>query len=198
MSLLPLALSAHAFGFAAWVETRRQSVGSCQFCGHEAAGWQESLSYRRDSAGEAKDVLAAACALCHLTRHLERPDIDCEAILIWLPELTQAALNRVAWRLYRTLARHGVGFDVVGVAGAGKEQAAGPSALRGELRELAFLAEKELGTSSPGDLGEVLLNLRFESHERRAQSLGGIRLLPLGRFFEGGRDVFPGLCGAAS
>jgi intracellular multiplication protein IcmJ len=191
--LLPLAISSHPL-LGNGAEALRQSVGSCQFCGHEAAGWQERVIGKGDGAGKLKEVWAEACAFCHLTQHLERADIDSEAIMIWLPELTQAALNRVAWQIYRRLSGHGVALDAVRFEGGARPPAARAAALRGALIERAEAAAKELGTSSASELGEVLLKLPAEIYQRRPQSLGGIRLLPLGRFFVDGRDVFPGLC----
>jgi intracellular multiplication protein IcmJ len=188
--LLPLVLSSHPL-LGQGVEARRQSAGACGFCGHEAALWREQ------AVGKGK-ACAGACAFCHLAQHLERPDIDSEAILIWLPELTQAALNRVAWQIYRTLASHGVAFDAVHAGGGLKTPAARAAALRGALIERADAAAKELGTSSPSELGEVLLKLAPERFESRPQSLGGIRLLPLGRIFIDGRDVFETLCSEES
>jgi len=34
---------------------------------------------------------AAACVLCYLCHHLERPRIDEETVLVWLPEMSQPA-----------------------------------------------------------------------------------------------------------
>ena len=116
--------------------------------------------------------------------------------MIWLPEMTQAALNRVTWRMFRILVPEKDKVEGVSAARNGKEPAAGAVALHQALRDLACVAAKELGTSSPSELGEVLLKLPSESYARRAQSLGGIRLLPLGLFYVGGRDVFASLCGA--
>lgn len=43
----------------------------------------------------------------------------------------------------------------------------------------------------PSDLARALLRLSPAVHARRAALLGGVRLLPLGRFFVAGEDVYP-------
>jgi hypothetical protein len=195
MRLLPLALSVDPAWFPGEMEARGQISGVCRFCGQPAVVRQEPISCTEAGSKRAKDAAAPACAFCQLVRHLERPAIDREASLIWLPEMTQAALNRVAWRVFRILVPERNKVEGVSPARTGKEPAAGAAALHQALRELACVAAKELGTSSPSELGEVLLKLPSESYARRARSLGGIRLLPLGLFFVGGRDVFASLCG---
>ncbi len=198
MRLLPLALSVDPAWFPGEMEARGQISGVCRFCGQPAVIRQEPISRAEAGSKRAKDATAPACAFCHLVRHLERPAIDREASLIWLPEMTQAALNRVAWRMFRILVPERNKVVGVNAARTGKEPAAGAAELHQALRELACVAAKELGTSSPSELGEVLLKLPSESYARRAQSLGGIRLLPLGLFFVGGRDVFASLCGGGN
>ena len=195
MRLLPLALSVDPAWFPGEMEARGQISGVCRFCGQPAVVRQEPISCTEAGSKRAKDAAAPACAFCQLVRHLERPAIDREASLIWLPEMTQAALNRVAWRVFRILVPERNKVEGVSPARTGKEPAAPAAALHQALRDLAWVAAKELGTSSPSELGEVLLKLPSESYARRARSLGGIRLLPLGLFFVGGRDVFASLCG---
>src|SRR5271157_5511698 len=84
------------------VSARQTSVapqGSCRFCAAQIARSQGHVSCL-DADG--------ACPLCHLVRHLERPTIDEEAVLIWLPELTQAALIAIVREAHRRLAEHGM------------------------------------------------------------------------------------------
>jgi hypothetical protein len=195
MRLLPLALSFDPACFPGEIDARGQIAGSCRFCGHPAVVRQERIICTEVGSHRAKDDAAPACAFCHLVRHLERAAIDREAILIWLPEMTQAALNRVAWRMFRTLVPESDKVEGVSAARTRKEPTAAAAALHQALRDLACVAAKELGTSSPSELGEVLLKLPSDSYSRRAQSLGGIRLLPLGLFFIEGRDVFASLFG---
>ena len=50
--------------------------------------WQKFVAPARRS-----HDCVAACVLCYLCRHLERPRIDEEAALVWLTEMSQPALN---------------------------------------------------------------------------------------------------------
>src|SRR6516165_4501650 len=60
----------------------------CPFCGMNSGRSQNFVA----PACTSYDC-SAACVLCFLCRHLERPRIDEEAILGWLPEMSQPALN---------------------------------------------------------------------------------------------------------
>jgi len=192
--LLPLALSAEWVQHTEETQARGRGAGSCRFCGHAAAGWQERFGVKDGRAGKSKDGTAAACAFCHLVRHIERPEIDREAVLIWSPELTQAALNRIAWRIFEILAAHGLAPDAEAGAAAGEAPARAAS-LRDELRALSAAAEREAGTCAPSELAEVFLGLRRGREAWSAPPLGGLRLWPLGRLFIDGRDVLPSLLG---
>ena len=111
MRLLPLVLSAHASGFnpGSGFGPPENGTGSrsCQFCGLEAAGWQERFHLNGDHDDERSANIVSACVLCYLCQHLERWSIDQEAILIWLPELTQGAVIALARDAHRRLAAHG-------------------------------------------------------------------------------------------
>lgn len=111
MRLLPLVLSAHASGFnpGSGFGPPENGAGSrsCQFCGLEAAGWQERFHLNGDHDDERSANIVSACVLCYLCQHLERWSIDQEAILIWLPELTQGAVIALAREAHRRLAAHG-------------------------------------------------------------------------------------------
>jgi hypothetical protein len=160
--------------------------GSCRFCAAPIARPKEPSSFLDED---------GACLICHLVRHLERPTIDGEARLIWLPELTQAALIALVREAHRRLADHGM----LHLAGGGRsvasedsvppearEALAAIAALRGRTEE----AEARLGTSSPKALSAALQGVNAAAYEDRARLLGGVRLLPLGKVFEGGADVY--------
>src|SRR6202035_1631456 len=73
---------------------------SCPFCGFRLAEGREPF-FCVDGAEE------SSCVPCSLVRHLERETIAEEAVLIWLPDLSQAALNAVANVVHRRLAAEG-------------------------------------------------------------------------------------------
>jgi intracellular multiplication protein IcmJ len=59
------------------------------------------------------------------------------------------------------------------------------------LYERSAPAELRLGTSSPQQLAAALREMRPTDYSRRSALLGGVRLLPLGRLFRGGIDIYP-------
>ena len=138
-------------------------------------------------------ISASSCPLCHLTQHLERPEIDREATLIWLPELTQGVLNALVWDIHLTLAKHGRPLCLERPSFSAPPPARAAASAYAALKDRGLAALTRIGTTSPRDLAEALLRLSPSSYDRRAELLGGARLLPLGRFLWNGRDVFPQL-----
>src|SRR5271168_5335257 len=136
---------------------------SCPFCGVRFAEGQEPFLCPDGSAD-------FTCAPCHLVRHLERDTIAEEAVLIWLPEMTQAALNALAHGALKRLARDGA-----------LERAASPFALTPDevpngaleairaLEARSFEAETRLGASSPRVLGAALMRMKPRLYEDRAR-----------------------------
>src|SRR5271163_3923556 len=95
MRLQPLILSVRESG-----RTGGGAQSSCPFCGVRFAEGQGPFHCPDGSAD-------FSCAPCHLVRHLERDTIAEEAVPIWLPEMTQAALNALALGAHMRLAHDG-------------------------------------------------------------------------------------------
>ncbi|MDE1905062.1 MAG: hypothetical protein KGH75_01245 [Rhodospirillales bacterium] len=124
-------------------------------------------------------------------QNLVRPRIDEEACIVWIPELSQAAINVVIRRLHLVLRAHGERV----------ETGAKPTKTTGMIPTLyhvgqGFLerrreATARLGSSSPSDLADALLRLPSEAYQARDRLLGGARLLPLGHIFDGAADIYP-------
>ena len=136
-------------------------------------------------------MVATACALCNLPQHLERPRIDEEATLVWLPEISQPALNATMREIH--VALRALGEDVHADA-VFRTRASALSNLyyaRAVLADRRGAAEARVGTASPRELGLALLELSPVAYGRRGELLEGLRLLPLGRFFEDDKDVYP-------
>ena len=150
--------------------------GSCRFCAAGTANPQEPFSYL-DGDG--------ACPLCHLVRHLERPTIDEDAVLIWLPELTQAAVIAIVREAHRRLAEYRMLYLAAVGRSAANDAALEPNAHEAlaaiaALRRRSEEAEARLGTSSPKALAAALVQLAPAAYAERAQRLHGLRLMPLG------------------
>lgn len=161
----------------------------CAFCGVRSGTWQ--LPRLPDPESDAPPASPAACPLCALSEHLERPRIDDEAALIWLPEVSQQAVNALLREIHLRL--RALGEDVAAAArlqGRSSDRAALYYA-RQALSECSEAASARLGTTRPSELADALQHLPTAAHGRRGHLLGGIRLLPLGRWFDDGADIYP-------
>ncbi len=184
MRLAPLVLSVRESGRKAGC-----AQSSCPFCGVRFAEGQGPFPCPDGSAD-------FACAPCHLVRHLERDSIAEEAVLIWLPEMTQAALNALAHGAHKRLAGEGALHLAANPFASTAER--GPDGALEAVRALesrSAEAEARLGTASPRVLGAALLRMKARAYEDRARLLGGLRLLSRGRFFVDGEDIYPRLIG---
>jgi intracellular multiplication protein IcmJ len=197
MARLSLVPSAHP---SAWTtdddrverEADRAVVRLCAFCGQPTFGWQAPFHLNDDHADDRPANLAASCPLCHLVQHLNRPDIDREAVLIWLPEMAQGAITILVRQIHVALAAARASPILPSVPYTGTTPAVmRPMAAYRALHERATAAELRLGTASPRALGAALLGLNITDEKHRARLLGGLRLLPRGQLFANGRDIYP-------
>ena len=203
VKLLPLTLAADATG---WTRSAPDQAGpdqaglnaeegvlnyACAFCGARSGPWRQPCTLDESEHAPAPAHPVWACPLCALARHLERPRIDDEACLIWLPEMSQAAVNAMLREIHRQLRRRGDGLHAEDRIGRDEPERHPLHHARAALAQRAASAASRLGTSLPSDLGRALVRLSRAARDRRAALLGGLRLLPLGRFYEGGEDVYP-------
>jgi intracellular multiplication protein IcmJ len=160
VKLLPLVLSVRESG-----RTSGWAQNSCPFCGVRLAEGQEPFL----CADESKDL---SCAPCHLVRHLERNTIAEEAVLIWLPEMTQPALNKLASAAHRRLADAGALYRAANpLAGLHQDIASGAIEALRAIQKRRVEAEVLLGTSSPRLLGAALLRAKPRFYDDRARLL---------------------------
>lgn len=134
-----------------------------------------------------------ACVLCRLAHSLNRPAIEEEVLVIYLPEMSQAAVNVIAREIHLVFYRLAEALPVgqrswVETRGELRGAFAAFKALEGR----AAAARARIGTASPRDLWAALIDLRLRPSGVRWDA-GGLRLLPLGRYFRGGRDIYPDL-----
>ncbi len=163
-----------------------ESNVACVFCGVAAGRW----AGHRDLTS-CPQTPAAACALCSLPQHLERPRIDEEAALVWLPEISQPALNATLREIHVVLQMLGEDVHADAVLRKRAHALTNLYYARAILAERRAAAEARVGTASPRELGLALLELSPAAYARRGELLDGLRLLPLGRFFEDDKDVYP-------
>lgn len=168
----------------------------CQFCGWRSDAWQ----FAAHTASGATS--GAACALCHLAQQLGRPCVDEEAVLVWLPEMSQAALNTLFREVH--LARRASGHSLVhGEPPMAKHARTGPDALQASMHHAvnaiaarAGGAEWRLGTQRPSDLARALASLSPATRPHLPALLSGLRVMPLGRFRHNGKDAYPAIVDA--
>jgi hypothetical protein len=132
-----------------------------------------------------------ACVLCQLVRHLDRPRIDDEALLIWLPEMSQPALNMLMRSIQSRLRALGERLDLEGVPALDTEDRPWLYHAQRVLIARREAAAGRLGSDRPSELADALLRLAPAVYARRTQLLAGVRLLPSGRFFDGEIDILP-------
>jgi hypothetical protein len=187
MRLAPLILSVCENGAPG-----RAHRSSCPFCGVRLAEGRERFLC-------ADGFEDSSCVPCSLVRHLERKTIAEESVLVWLPDLSQAALNALANGVHRRLAGEGALYLAATPFALTSSEAPNPAleAIRAiEMRQAE--AERRLGTSSPRVLGEALMRAEPNLYADRAKRLGGLRLWPRGKFFVDGEDVYPRLVAGAA
>ncbi len=198
MRLLPLLLSAHPSAWTADASVaeergRDPKPSQCRFCDVDAVGRIEPFHCNGDHADNTPDNVVPACPLCHLAQHPDRPRIDAETVLIWMPEMSQAALNRVVRGIHLDLHRGGEPVDMRRPPrGASPRSVAAYRAYRA-LHERSTPALDRLGTNSFAQLGSALLDLSPAHYDRRGELLAGLRLLPLGRLYHDQQDIYPDL-----
>lgn len=205
MRLLPLTITAQA---AHWRLPAAAPAGerahaalardahTCRFCGLRAGPWAEVYHLNGDHADDTPDNLATACPACHACQHLGRDTAAQEYLLVWLPDLTQAALTHLARGTHAVFHAHGEApCPEVAPTRDTPELRSAYTAYRA-LAARAAAAEQRIGTSSPRALGEALLSLprasvTGASTTGTAALVAGLRLLPRGKLFRGGIDVYP-------
>ena len=110
---------------------------------------------------------------------------------IWLPEMTQRALIAVSRRIHLIRVAQGQAPVTSEVPPQGVPILSHAWGLHLALARRGSLATARLGTIDLAELAEALDDARRAGADVPAL-LGGLRLLPLGRFFdERGVDIYP-------
>jgi intracellular multiplication protein IcmJ len=71
---------------------------TCQFCGFRSERYQ--LTVALDLCGRDLSKIVTACIFCEQVVYLEKAVAQRSGVLVWLPELSQAQLNRTATAIY--------------------------------------------------------------------------------------------------
>ncbi|HUC12417.1 MAG TPA: hypothetical protein VL985_18635 [Stellaceae bacterium] len=186
--LLPLILSGdlEAGGDPGASGSAEVATQPCAFCGVHSGRWQSSVRSPDDG-----QRLVAACPLCFLCLHLERASIDSEALLIWLPEMSQAALNVTMRAIHIELRALGEDLDDADQRRSNAPGRAHLDHARATLGARGAPAVARLGTDRPSELAAAFYRLSPAAYANRTKLLAGMRLLPRGHFYDRGVDVYP-------
>lgn len=200
MHLSPLAITANAGAWRLAAEDHAGGRGEafetpgafdaradarCRFCGGFAGVWAEPYHLDGDHSNDAASNVVPACPLCHACQHLGRDTIDQEFALIWLPEVSQAALNLLIRGIHLTFHDHGEAPHMAGPPARDTPRLRSAYLAHRALSERAGVLRGRLGPVTPRVLGEALLGLA------PPPPLEGVRLLSRGRLFRDGVDVYP-------
>ncbi len=131
-----------------------------------------------------------SCVLCGLAQSLHRTTIDEEVRLIWLPEMSQPALNVLVRQIHCDL-------QALGESVFCDDNPSHPGGLRTALytgqrilRERSDAIVEKLGSSRASDLADALTVLSSRHVDVQNLPWGGLRAFPTGRFFVGGLNVY--------
>lgn len=199
MRPLPLLLSAHPSAWGdATVHPRRQDCPlspdcPCRFCGAFAAGRQEVFHLDGNHTNQVADNLAASCPSCHLVQHLDAAAHQRAAVLIWMPEMDQAAVIATARAAHTALLRAHESPSLERPPSRTTPAVVAAWRALHVMRAREETARTRLLTSDPLVLAAALLALAPTAYRDRAFLLQGIRLLPTGRCIQEGKDIYPDL-----
>jgi intracellular multiplication protein IcmJ len=166
---------------------------SCRFCGFKSLHWQEVHHSNDDHADNRLDNLITTCPFCHMCQHIGLAGSNKEAVLIYLPQISQADLHHIV----RTALIAERALDVIRsdqrsappLIRQHREAADVAKAVLAALRSRSEGAEKRILTSDPAEIANVLKMLPDDAYARRDDALAGIRLLPLGKRSKGHEDI---------
>jgi intracellular multiplication protein IcmJ len=179
----------------------------CRFCSFRVppsprgTHWQEVHHLNDDHTDNRPENLVTACQYCHMCQHIGLWGGKREAVLIWLPELTQVELNHTvrmiqvakAWagekRADVARVAPGLKRSAEDVAASATRISDAASAYFSALKDRQNRAQDYFKTSDALDLANVLMLAPDEVFVRKDSWTLGLRLLPLGmRIVENGHD----------
>jgi intracellular multiplication protein IcmJ len=155
----------------------------CAGCGFRSTRYQEVHHRDDDHANNDPKNLITACSFCHMCQHIGLAGYNKEAVVIWLPEISQADLHHIVRNaLVARRSFEAIKKDMM--AQTGKVKAArfldeAASSLMHSLMDRMEEAENRL-SSDPSVIADALMMLDDLIYDKRADFLSGLRLLPLG------------------
>lgn len=141
----------------------------CQCCGFKSNKYQQVLFLDGDERNVSDQNCLTTCSFCHQCFDLSQIQEYQSGMLIWLPEIGQAALHHIMRALYIARVTQG-------------PLAAAAKSLIDQFYARADDVKKRLGSSDPSALAMVMQDfLSHKQYEKASEQLRGVRLLPLDR-----------------
>jgi hypothetical protein len=203
MRLLSLIPSAHPSAWRSFgtglvrqetlLEVHRRDAAACRFCGQQGDPEPGIVYLDGDRDNATADNLATACILCAAPQNLTRRSAAMEVLPIWLPELTQRALNTLIRGLQDIRVAQGFSpcLEICPPHDTPRDrQIAG---IYTALAERALDLEARSGIAHPAELASLFLRIDPRRGACPVQLLHGLRFLHRGRHFSGVRDIYPRL-----
>lgn len=170
-----------------WGKIREQILQrdryTCAYCAFSCSKFQEVHHLDGEHDNNIPENLITACPLCHATQHLGLCGKEGRGLLIWLPEMSQAALNHaVRWLELGPYAKP----EVLTYINVPKE-----SLMRFYQDRIKY-CEKRFGSADPSALADHLLSLTDEQYEKDVSvRLSPVRLFPIvGKYSKEQRDAW--------
>ena len=158
-----------------WTRIREQILSrdkhTCVYCGFASEKYQDVHHLDGDHDNNIPENLVTACMFCHSTQHIGLCGKEGRGQLIWLPEMSQAALNHaVRWLELGPYAKP----EVISHINAPKE-----SLMRFFESRIGVCVDK-FGSADPSSLADHLMSLTDEMYERTVSiRLSPVRLFPV-------------------
>ena len=145
---------------------------TCQACSFRSLRHQEIHHIDSDHRNNNENNLATLCPLCHQVFHLPLAATTNGGSIIWLPEISQADVNRLC-----------IGILSVPQSQPRSKYFGVSRALLGALEGRRSVVEK-WGSTDPGTMAQILINMSPEEYKNRKKQVQHLRLLPSSSRFE--------------
>lgn len=198
-------------------KARERDDFTCQFCGFrhpkpDRIGGRDSHYYMQihhlddDHHNNTPQNLVCACMHCHAVQHIGLWGSANEAVIVYLPEMSQMLLNHfcrvvLVAKRFQAKAESDLRTQQERARGGPPDQhitqrlisarnmAEATQAIFDRIRAREAEAQMRLGTSDASDLGTALLHLPEEEYRKRHKAFAPFRLLLLGHHYPGGRQA---------
>lgn len=145
----------------------------CQGCGWRSEEFQELHHRDGDHSNYKEANLETLCPLCHQLFHPASATISGGGFMIWLPELSQAELNRLSFPLFWALA-----------AGTSHPLHSAARSTYAMLDQRRVELESHVGRSDAASFGQMLLRLSKKDYDNRVHSMAPIKMLASPKRFQ--------------